>query len=540
MSTGTVVRYYWGTGRPTAFLLWLQAGASSLPLRLAVVEAEAAVQRADILRDHALKQRRIGHIRAGQVDGVYDRTRADAGIPWPTDCDDEGLNRLYGEAVAQRDRARLALKQAAASRSKPVASGEPETNPSVDDASTPPQADVPVAPVAEPDARLGSVGASPHGEPGPANDNLVVAPKACIVEGTAPEIAAEEADMSPPEPPLSTSLVIPPALAQEISLLLGDVDRPEAGPSEVGTVTDKVLDIFSAEVEAERARRRDPRRLPADYDPAWADHWPRDPNVPLPEMMAEFLAFGTAIDTPPGELSDEEARLLAGPAIFPKPLDYNSVTDKERPGRDFFTREQDMPPRAWELEIRLAGGTAQKLVAKNGLYINPFRAEERSRRRMWPLVVARRDLIKGLMEGLAVGEFSFEPVSMSEADLVRSVRWRVFREADHDWLGLVGRDDLQLYYTRILDKLPWPTGLSRRDLVVRFGQGQAPDEMPNLSTQGRPPVWLLPECDWVYGENFGPRSGAGATLAGIELDRCTMPFVPSPTLAAATRSEEAR
>jgi len=52
---------------------------------------------------------------------------------------------LYGEAFAQRDRARLALEQAAALRSKPVASGEPETDPSVDDASTLSQADKPVA-----------------------------------------------------------------------------------------------------------------------------------------------------------------------------------------------------------------------------------------------------------------------------------------------------------------------------------------------------------------------------------------------------------
>lgn len=324
------------------------------------------------------------------------------------------------------------------------------------------------------------------------------------------------------QPPLAAPLILP-ALTREVGDLLGDVDRPdedERGQIEAGTISDKVLDIFSAEALAERAKLRDPRRLPAGYDPSWADAWVRDPLAPLPEMVREFITFGTAVDKRPEDLTDEEARLLAGPAMFPIPEDFDPADYRGRPLPPFFTREKDVSAYEWKAEITRAGGTMQKLVARNALYIDEVREIERARRRMWPYAVARRDLIKGLMEGLAVGELSFEPVSMAPADLARSVRWLVFRWADHDWLQLIANADLDLYYTRILDKLPWPEGLSRRVLLERFGKGVDLTSPLNMSSQDRPPLFLFEEVEWVYGTGFGIRAADGGRIdlprAGIE------------------------
>lgn len=324
------------------------------------------------------------------------------------------------------------------------------------------------------------------------------------------------------QPPLAAALILP-ALTREVGDLLGDVDNPdedERGQIEAGTISDKVLDIFSAEALAERAKLRDPRRLPAGYDPSWADTWVRDPLAPLPDMVREFITFGTAVDKRPEDLTDEEARLLAGPAMFPIPEDFDPADYRGRPLPPFFTREKDVSAYEWKAEITRAGGTMQKLVARNALYIDEVREIERARRRMWPYAVARRDLIKGLMEGLAVGELSFEPVSMAPADLARSVCWLVFRWADHDWLQLIANADLDLYYTRILDKLPWPEGLSRRVLLERFGKGVDLTSPLNMSSQDRPPLFLFEEGEWVYGTGFGIRAADGGRInlprAGIE------------------------
>ena len=350
---------------------------------------------------------------------------------------------------------------------------------------------------------------------------VAVAP---VSEILLPELQVEARAEAVREPEVLAPRVILPALTREVSDVLGDVDRPEedeSGQVEAGTITDKVLDVFSPEVLAERAKRRDPRRLPAGYDPSWADAWVRDPNAPLPEMVREFITFGTAVDKRPEELTDEEARLLAGPAMFPMPLGFNPNDYKDRPPPRFFTREKDVPAFEWEAEITRAGGTMQKLVASNALYIDEFREIERSRMRMWPYAVARRDFIKGLMDGLAVGELTFEPVSMAEDDLLRSVRWRVFASADHNWLQMIPNADLDLYYTRILDKLSWPAGLSRLELLQRFGQGDDLTNPPNMSSQGRPPRWLLPDQDWIEGEGFGIRAADGTLIempnSGFEL-----------------------
>ncbi|MFG5121249.1 hypothetical protein [Methylorubrum sp. POS3] len=357
-----------------------------------------------------------------------------------------------------------------------------------------------------------------------AGDSVAVAPASEIVVPLVPEPEVEVPAEAVVEPPLAAPVILP-ALTREVADILGDVDRPEedeVGLTEVGMVTDKVLDIFSPEVLAARAKRRDPRRLPAGYDPTWADGWVKDPNVPVPEMLAEFITFGTEIDKRPEDLTDEEARLLAGPAMFPKPEGFDPSQYRDRPPPRFFTRERDMPEDSWRGEVRRAGGSMQQLVAKNRMYIDLLvRDPERVRRRMWPYAVARRNLIKSLMDGLAVGELSFEPVSMAQSDLDRSVRWIVFCDADHNWLLGMANADLEFYRTRILDKLPWPAGLSRLELLERFGQGGDLTGPVNLSSQGRPPEWLLSDAQWENVQSPEPTLKDGTVLPlpeiGIEM-----------------------
>jgi hypothetical protein len=133
--------------------------------------------------------------------------------------------------------------------------------------------------------------------------------------------------------------------------------------------------------------------------------------------------------------------------------------------------------------------------------------------KLWPLAIQRRDLIKALMERVALGELTFEPESMSQEDLARSVRWLVFRRADHDWLFDLSRWEIERYTQRLLDVIPWPPGLSRMELLGTFGCGQGRDDVPNMSSFGRPPLWLLPEEHWIYAENFGLRHAPGMDAA---------------------------
>jgi hypothetical protein len=326
-----------------------------------------------------------------------------------------------------------------------------------------------------------------------------VAPQSEIVVPNAVLATPEtiEAVATVPEVPAYRPPPISAALEASVFLAMGDIDAPESDEMiEVLTTTDKVIDVFSPAVLAERAARRDPSRLPPGYDPTWADHWQRDPDDRLAEMVAEFPTFGAATDKSPDLLTDDEARVLAGSALF-RLTGNQTVADyagKTLP--PIYSQLTDLDPALWRREIARGGGTLQKLVAGKRIYIDPFREIERSRVRMWPLAVSRRDAVKSYMEALAVGEMTFEPASDAKDDLDRSVRYQVFRGPDHDWVGLPSRLDLEIYYTRILDKLPWPAGLSRIELVERFGQGMGPTEIQNLSLLGRPPAWLLSDKRW--------------------------------------------
>lgn len=219
-----------------------------------------------------------------------------------------------------------------------------------------------------------------------------------------------------------------PSLDRQLQHLLDGVGGRDM-PVEVLTVADKVIEVFSPEADAERARSRDLGRWPSNYDPAWADAWDPDPRSPLP------IARG-------------------GPMV---------------------------------LAIR-TGAEKDKL---------------------WPIAIARRDFIKQLMERVALGELTFEPDSTSEQDRARSVRWLVFRKADHDWLFDLSRREIELYTRCLLDVTSWPPGLSRAELLHTFGCGQACSVIPNMSSFGRPPPWLVPDDSWIYAEKFGLRHAPG-------------------------------
>lgn len=254
----------------------------------------------------------------------------------------------------------------------------------------------------------------------------------------------------------------------------------------------QVVDFFSKAVEAERAQLLVPKRMPKAIDLTWADHWDLDPNAPLPEMIEVFQAFGAAIDKRPEDLTDDEAFLLGASAVFPT-LNWDRTTRKDVPNPKAFRRGEPVPKFQWENEIRISGGTVQMLVAKWGRLVDDLRLEERTRRAMWPLAIARRDLIKRLMTEVSAGTLSFAPRSSRWADLARSVQWRVFRDADHEPLLLLTHYEMELYQQRILDKLPWPEGLSRIELMQAFSEGMPLDKARGIVAYSTRPKWLVPD-----------------------------------------------
>jgi hypothetical protein len=223
------------------------------------------------------------------------------------------------------------------------------------------------------------------------------------------------------------------SLGQQVEHLLNGVADDDDLPTEMLTLADKLVDVFTPETDAERVTLRDESRWPPEYVPTWADNWDPDPRSPLP-------------------------------------MTYNS-----------------------HLIIACRSGP--------------------ERIKLWPLAIQRRDTIKALMERVAVGELTFEPVSMRQDDLERSVRWLVFRNADHDWLFDLSRHEIRSYTQQLLDVIPWPPGLSRVDLLETFGCEQDQRQLPNMSSYGRPPLWMVPEENWIHAEHFGLRHASGVDPA---------------------------
>ncbi|AYO84701.1 DUF4011 domain-containing protein [Methylobacterium brachiatum] len=333
-----------------------------------------------------------------------------------------------------------------------------------------------------------------------ANEDMVGADAGFAVEPEHADSVAEPVD----EAGSIAAPALLPALLDEVGSVFQDLDGADPRVVDLTSCIDKVVDIFSSEIEAQRLSARDPKRLPEGFDPTWAEHWQPDPNAHLPEMYAEFITFGAAINKAPEELTDEEARLLLGPVLFGLPYDYHKNPAKYEGVKlpPVFTREKDVSEFRWQGEIARAGGTLQQIAIKYKDNVDYRREVERARHRMWPLAVRRRDFIKALMVSVAAGELTFAPVSSRMSDLRRSVQWRVFREADHNWLLTISLPDQKLYTQQILDKLPWPAGLSRIELMERFGEGAAPTTLENLSSYGRPPNWLIPDHMWVSGAQY--------------------------------------
>ncbi|WP_342165372.1 hypothetical protein [Methylobacterium sp. SD21] len=494
----------------------LEASAKTAEILLDAMETiTAETGRYDSAKAQALMAERPEILEALSRDGVVKRPRGRPrkdGLPPRTWTDEERAARGERRVRSARGAANKGTdKPRREPRLRPVApvldGSQAEAEPVVESGTT----DVP-SPLAPPSDILIPLEA------------VTPAPEAAVVE--TPEPVQE---VLPP--------VIAPALQAAAFLAMGDIDAPEDDEMiEVLTTTDKVIDVFSPAVLTERAARRDFSRWPTGYDPTWADHWERDPYHRLAEMVAEFPCFGAATDKAPGDLTDEEARVLIGSAVFRRPRNFDPKDFQGRLAPPIYSQLTELDPAVWRREIASGGGTLQKAVAAKRLYIDPMREIERSRVRMWPLAVSRRDAIKDYMDALAVGEMTFEPVSDAKADLMRSVRYRVFRGPDHDWVGLPSRQDLEIYYLRILDKLPWPAGLSRIELVERFGQGMSATDIQNMSLMGRPPEWLLPERLWRDIDHGTLDLGNGVTLSidDVEIehgdvfdgDSVLMPVVP--------------
>lgn len=333
-----------------------------------------------------------------------------------------------------------------------------------------------------------------------ANEDVVGADEGFAVEPERADAMVEKVD----EPLPMAAPVLLPALLAEVASVLQDIDDADPRAVESSSYIGNVVDLFSPEIEAQRLGAVNSKRLPAGFDPTWAEHWQPDPNAHLAEMYAEFITFGAAIDKAPEDLTDAEARLLVGPVLFGLPYDYHENPAKYEGVklRPVFSREQDVSEFLWQGEIARAGGSLQQIAIKYKDNVDARREIERARRRLWPLALRRRDFIKGLMVSAAVGDLTFAPISSRMSDLRRSVQWRVFREADHNWLLSISLSDQKLYTQRILDKMPWPAGLSRIELMEQFGGDASPMALQNLSSYGRPPHWLVPDHMWISGAQY--------------------------------------
>lgn len=515
--------YPWGTERPTAFMKRLdQAIHSSCEdeIRRIREEADRKIRQIEIrqlvlmqIRDGVANccvqtssgklrfKRKLADAAGPLVDvealrGVVDLDRRCPGRPSVNENSETLALRsilrelVYDPAAEERERRGAEARQA--ERAKPARRVKSETIRLVTDGAPEPEivsaAEV-VAHVPDAVAVLSA-----------ANEDVVGADEGFAVEPEHVEAVLEQDD----EPASAAAPALLPALLAEVASVLEDIDDADPRAVEPSSYIGNVVDLFSPEIEAQRLSARDPKRVPEGFDPAWAEHWQLDPNAHLAEMYAEFITFGAAIDKAPEDLTDEEARLLLGPVLFGLPYDYykNPAKYEDVKLPQVFTREKDVPEIRWQGEIARAGGTLQQIAIKYKDNVDARREIERARHRMWPLAVRRRDFIKGLMISAAVGDLTFAPISSRMSDLRRSVQWRVFREADHNWLLSISLSDQKLYTQQILDKLPWPAGLSRIELMERFGAGAAPTALENLSSYGRPPHWLVPDHMWVSGPQY--------------------------------------
>lgn len=286
-------------------------------------------------------------------------------------------------------------------------------------------------------------------------------------------------------------------------------------------------DLFTVEQEQEMAALTDRSVWPGSYDHDWAKDWPESPLDPMPLMVEEFPHFGLdadepfakwhkirdegrqagrrydveykEIDDPIGHLSEETAWNWVGPVELPRPLKGPRVS----PNGMYFSLGNPINKMAKDQRLRRYRGSAKTClhahllkytelatmnVSHGRLFgfefdVNWCIEQESNRQRFWPKVVKRADLIRYGMVRFGLGQMTFE-----------AVRAQVF-QFDFDAMAALVQDESTTYVTRMLDKLPWPPGFSRRELVVEFGHGQGVDEIMDTCQSAFQTRWQKARSD---------------------------------------------
>lgn len=245
-------------------------------------------------------------------------------------------------------------------------------------------------------------------------------------------------------------------------------------------------DIFADEQLAELDVAADLSLLPREYDMTWADHWPEDPNEFQKEMYEEFPHFGFPAMPYARSLTREEAkewfegmtehqaRHWLGSIIFPSPHGGLAVSPKGQ----WHSRENTVTETRWEIATQNYGCSARAAALSYYLEIEEIRLPEARRQLFWQDVIHRRRTIKNLMRQVTWGVLTVE-----------QLRQEVFR-TDHDLMIAMGSEDVKLYCAQMVDKLPWPPGLSRIELAAEFG-GWPADHFQDMSPWWRPPYTHL-------------------------------------------------
>lgn len=253
--------------------------------------------------------------------------------------------------------------------------------------------------------------------------------------------------------------------------------------------------FYLPDQEAMRIASMDFSRIPGGVDPTFGDHWAADPSTPPTEIFEEFPGCDLPWGAPYENLSENDAHRMWGLAI-----------------KDDADRSYVYPPMKWRQDVKFYRGvpTMLKTYASS---LEVRGEEEAYRREVWELVIARRDLIKGLLRMLALGELTLDPASWRLRDRMRSVRYLVFRNSDFMFLLLMDVKMWPAYALCSVDKLPWLESFDRRSLIADFGGSMDPQVCPPIGAWDRLPLWLLPEEHYYHSLIFTP----------IDLDEVPVP-----------------
>lgn len=238
--------------------------------------------------------------------------------------------------------------------------------------------------------------------------------------------------------------------------------------------------FYLPDQEAMRLASMDFVRVPGGVDPTFGDHWSIDPASPPTEIFEEFPGCDLPWDAPYDGLSEDDARRMWGLAI-----------------NDDADRAYVYPLMKWRQDVKFYRGVPA-MFETYASHLELRREEETYRRQAWELVIARRDLIKGLLRMLALDELTLDPASWRLRDRMRSVRYLVFRNSDFMFLLLMNVKLWPAYALRSVDKLSWLEGFDRRSLIADFGGEMDPDVCPPIGAWDRLPLWLLPEVHYYH------------------------------------------